>query len=243
MIKNILKKYPKKRSNLSDEWKMIHTFIYKESREGNNWLYRISQLLESWMHYKVSNNTNEGSDILEIGAGTLNHIKYENKYSKYDIIEPFIDLYKDKKELQNINNIFNDIKILDKNIKYDKIISIAVLEHVEDLPNLIALSATLLKNNGIFRSSIPSEGGVLWGLSWRISVGIQAKIKYGLDYSELMKYEHINDAEEIIEIIKYFYQDVKIERFPFNHNHLSLYTYINASNPDILKCNKFLKYI
>ena len=31
----------------------------------------------------------KGEDILELGAGNLNHIKYENSFKNYDIVEPF----------------------------------------------------------------------------------------------------------------------------------------------------------
>ena len=35
----------------------------------------------------------ENSKILEIGAGTLNHLKYEKNFSEYDIVEPFKNLF------------------------------------------------------------------------------------------------------------------------------------------------------
>ena len=40
--------------------------------------------------------------ILELGAGNLNHLKYERDFHIYDIVEPFRELYKDSPELKKI---------------------------------------------------------------------------------------------------------------------------------------------
>ncbi len=55
-----------------------------------------------------------------------------------------------------------------------------------------------------------------------------------------MQYEHINNAMEIIDVVKYFFEDVKIELFPLPMLHLSFYTKINASKPRITLCRNFL---
>ena len=40
-------------------------------------------------HKIISKKKFEKSKILEVGAGTLNHLKYEKSFSEYDIVEPF----------------------------------------------------------------------------------------------------------------------------------------------------------
>ena len=45
--------------------------------------------MESWAHKIISKKKFEKNKILEVGAGTLNHLKYEKSFSEYDIVEPF----------------------------------------------------------------------------------------------------------------------------------------------------------
>ena len=73
---DILKKFPKKRIVLSEEYLRIYNEHYKSNRGGEGFANKIAQKMELWMHKKVSKR--KGEDILELGAGNLNHIKYEN---------------------------------------------------------------------------------------------------------------------------------------------------------------------
>lgn len=184
------------------------------------------------MHYKVAKlKSNDSTRVLELGAGTLNHLSYEAS-SHYDVIEPNKELYKDKQsELKKVRNIYQDIQEVPDNIIYDRIISIAVLEHLEDLPAILEKSGRLLSNEGVFQAGVPSEGGFLWWCAWNFGTGVGFKKRTGLDYAPLMQHEHVNTVDEIVEVVKYYYQDVKIRRFPFPIKHLSLYTYIEARRP------------
>ena len=96
--KNLLKKFPKKRISLSKPLKKIFDIEYKKNR--NNFL---SQLSESWLHFSIKGrSSNLNNSTLEVGAGTLNHLKYESKKNleNYSIIEPKKYLFK--------NNIFKN---------------------------------------------------------------------------------------------------------------------------------------
>ena len=76
--------------------------------------------MERWMHRKVAEDIKPDSEksTLEIGAGTLNHLVYES-ISKYDIVEPFKELYIDSPELKKINTFYCDIAEIE-NKKYFK---------------------------------------------------------------------------------------------------------------------------
>lgn len=89
----------------------------------------------------------------------------------------------------------------------------------------------MLKEYGVFQAGIPSEGGLLWGLSWRISTGLVFRLKTGLDWSEYMRHEHVSSAKEILQLIKFVFREVKISRFPLPFNHLSWYVYVEARFP------------
>jgi hypothetical protein len=98
----------------------------------------------------------------------------------------------------------------------------------------------LLDADGIFQAGIPSEGGVLWGLGWRFTTGLAYYFRTGLNYKTVMRHEHVNNQKEIIAIVRHFYDDVFIARFPFNFSHISFYAYVEARNPRRLVAEEFL---
>ena len=233
-VSHILRRFPKKRPPLSKKFKNIYADQYKSNRSGSTLASSFAQKLESWMHKKVARATPlqqlNRCDTLEIGAGTLNQLPYELRNGNYDFIEPLDFLYSDSPFRKNTRTAYADIVDIPSSIQYNRIISIAVLEHVEDLPNLLEKCIEHMKDGGIFACGIPSEGGFLWGAAWRFSTGLEFRMRTGLDYSELMRHEHLNNAHEIECLLRYYFKDVEIRRFGFGM-HLSLYTYIECKNP------------
>ena len=223
---NLLKKFPKTRQVLSQKYKDIYNQHYISNREGSGFANLLSQKMEAWMHKKTSSIN--GKNILELGAGNLNHIVYENDYNNYDIVEPFSDLYKDSPNLSSVRSIFNSLSEVHN--KYDKIVSIATLEHLVDLPKEIQLCKNLLKEEGIFQVAIPCEGELAFRLGWMLTTGITFRIKYNLDYTRLMQYEHINSINEIYNILENNFNIVKFQRSPFLFplKHFSFYAYFEC---------------
>ena len=124
-------------------------------------------------------------------------------------------------------------------LSYDGILSVAVLEHLTDLPRILARAGVLLDKGGTFRAGFPSEGGFLWGLSWRMTTGIEYRLKRGLDYGAIMRHEHVNTDDEILSLLHYFFAQVSIRRFPFPSRHLSLYITAIAREPYLDRCLNF----
>jgi len=202
-LDQVLKSFPKTRSTLPLAYQKIYENEYKDNRTGVGLIGKIKSRLEDWMHMKVSVESKK--TILEVGAGTLNHVKFERGYLLYDIIEPMPFLYKNSKELQNINNIYKTSKDLKENILYSNIISIAVFEHMTELPLELIRLIEKLEDTGKLQTAIPTEGSLFWYLSWRFITGIPFYFKYKLDYKPFMRHEHVNSAEEIEILIKYLF--------------------------------------
>lgn len=238
-VPRLLKTYPRQRPPLPKEWEKIYTDTYKASREGRTALYRLTQQLESWMHRQVLSKQGSAQRLLEIGGGTLNHVPYECSVQSYDVVEPFQELYLGQPDVSRIGRFYDDIGQVPSSNRYHRIVSIAVLEHIADLPHAIARSGLLLERNGTFSAGIPSEGGFLWGFSWRASVGLVAKAKLGLDYGDLMRHEHLSSAPEIIAVVRYFFRNCRVTHFPLPSHNLSLYACIEASDPILERCSLF----
>lgn len=233
-ISTLLKTYPRTRPPLSKEFTAIYDIVYKNNRSGKGLLSYLSQSLESWMHKKVAHGglIYQGP-LLELGAGTLNHRPYEKDVISYDVVEPFTLLYEDSPDRATIRHFFPDIKAITDTSCYNRIISIAALEHICDLPTVLQQCTQLLAKDGLFQAAIPSEGGLLWRVAWECSMGLSFKLRTGLNYGELMRHEHVSNAVEIISLIRYYFHDVTLCRFPLQGHHTSLYCYIEAKNPRI----------
>ena len=234
--------FPKTRPPLPKEIKDIYSAHYKSNREGQTTASSLAQRMESWLHRQVAKDIVDPKKskmaTLELGAGTLNQLQYESEIQPYDIVEPFTDLYQGSPLLARVRNVYADISEVPTAYRYDRITSIATLEHVCNLPELVARSGLLLAENGTFRASVPSEGTFLWTLGWKLTTGLEFKLKYGLDYGLLMRHEHVNTVKEIEEVLKYFFGEVVCRVFGLAKS-ISLYRYYECSGPRVERCSDF----
>lgn len=198
----------------------------------------LAKRLESWMHREVA-RAGTGARLLEIGAGTLNHIVYERRHAIYDAIEPFEELWAGSPRLRDLRNLYRDIKEIPLTERYDRIVSVAVLEHLTELPLVVARSGLLLAEEGTFAAGIPSEGSLAWYLAWRYGTGIPYRLRTGLDYAPLMRHEHVNCAAEIEYVIARCFRHVRRKRFPAPLFHASVYTVLVATDPDVQACKTY----
>lgn len=163
-------------------------------------------------------------NVLEVGAGTGEHLGYINhKYKSYyitDISDEYLlsakEKYKNKSrikfEIQDATNLTY------KNETFDRLISIYNLEHLPN-PHLVLKEwRRVLKKNGTLSISIPLDGGVAWRLGRYLSTK-KTFTKIGLDYDYIIAREHINPSYNLISLIKhYFYVENELYfplRLPF----------------------------
>ena len=237
--KQILRSYPRSRPSLSEAHRRIYVAHYLENREGNGALTRLKKSMEAWMHRRVAARQ-QGGEILEIGAGTLNHVRFEPKSLVYDAVEPFRQLWEGRSDVQRLRNLYDSLAAIPEHVRYDRIFSIAVLEHLTDLPGIVAQAGLHLRPDGCFQAGIPSEGGFLWGLAWRLTTGISFRLRTGLPYSDIMRHEHVNTSVDIIAVCSYLFEHVVVHRFPTRSHHFSFYAVIEAHGPRIQRCRELL---
>jgi hypothetical protein len=237
--KYIRNNFPKKRTELPEAYKKIYVEHYAVNRGGTSTASRMSQLMESWLHKKTAADVAgiQGGPTLEIGAGNLNHLDYENS-GPYDIVEPFREMYEASDKLGRVRNVFNDIGQVG-NLTYKRILAIAVFEHLADLPDLVAQTCRLLDRGGSLRVAIPNEGTILWKLGWVFTTGLEFRLRYGLNYSVLRAFEHVNTADDIEIVLRYFYAKVKCSVLGINRS-LAFYRFYECSDPDMGKADEYL---
>lgn len=237
----VFENFPKTRPELPPAYQAIYAEQYKENREGGSAAAGLAQKLEAWMHRKVAADVQSLPDraTLEIGAGTLNQLKYEPHAAPYDVVEPFRYLFESSPELPRVRSIYDDIADVPAENRYDRVTSIAAFEHICDLPEVVARCALLLNERGTLRCAIPSEGTILWRLGYTFTTGLEFKRKHGLDYEVLMRHEHVNTAAEIEAVLRYFFGQVGRSVFGVARA-LSIYQFYECSRPDRDRCELYL---
>jgi len=228
----LLSRFPKARPALPPAFQAIYAAQYKENREGDSAAASLSQRLESWMHRKVAADVRDGQAVatLELGAGTLNQLPHEPSSAPYDIVEPFASLFEGSPRRPRVRDVFADIRDVPGHRRYGRITSIAALEHICELPYVLARSAALLAPGGVFRAAIPAEGGLLWKLGWSLTTGLEFRLRHGLDYGVMMAHEHVNTAAEIEALTRAMFAEVAVKSFGIGRQ-LSLYRFIEARKP------------
>ena len=223
---DVLSRFPKARPMLPDEYFKIWDEHYLDSRKGRTKATRAASFMEKWLHKKVAWTSKKSLKTLEIGAGTLNQLEFENP-DVYDIVEPQHILYEDSDLKDRVRYSFDDIMMICDDQKYDRIISVATFEHICNLPEVVEKCVKLLNDEGVLSVSIPNEGRFLWHFAYTVTTGREFKKKYGLDYEQWMRYEHVNSADEIEVVLKHFFKDVKIKHCGLGRS-LSVYRYLEC---------------
>ena len=249
----MFKQFPKSRPELPVDFQSIYAAHYRSNRDGATAGASLAQKLEAWMHRQVAGDVvggvaktevggNFDASTLEVGAGTLNQLAYEPPGAVYDIVEPFSALYAGSPYLGRVSEVFAGIVDVPLDRRYARITSIATLEHVCDLPQLVARMGLLLAQDGVVRVAIPSEGTLLWTLAWRLSTGLEFWLRYRLDYGVLMRHEHVNTAQEIEEVLRYFFGRVECRVFGVSRS-FSLYRYYECRDPMLDRCSSWARAV
>lgn len=231
-LSDVLAQFPKARPALPPELQAIYTRQYVENRSGATPAASLSQRLERWLHHQVAADVKTGAprSTLELGAGTLNQLAHEPASDAYDIVEPFEELFRDSPQRERIRDVYTDAAEVPADRLYDRITSVAALEHICDLPLVLAHAARHLNEGGTLRAAIPSEGGMLWKLGWMLTTGLEFRLRHGLDYGLLMAHEHVNEARDIETLVRALFEEVEIKSFGVGRQ-LSLYRFIAARKP------------
>lgn len=233
---------PKVRPPLPEGIARIYQSCYKVNREGGTPASSLAQRMEAWLHRQVAADVaadHSPRTTLELGAGTLNQFPFEPVVGPYDIVEPFTSLYEDSPLLGRVRHRYADIGEVPSDARYDRITSVATLEHVCNLPELLATAALLLAPGGTLRAAIPSEGTLLWTLGWRLTTGLEFRLRHGLDYGLLMRHEHVNTASEIEGLLRHFFREVEMRTFG-PARRLSLYQFFACAGPDLERSRAYL---
>jgi SAM-dependent methyltransferase len=173
--------------------------------------------IERFNHASVSRlPVKDGSTTLEIGAGMGAHSKFEDltrqQYYCLEYRRAFCD---------ELLKLFPADRVRHGDIEqrqpwpdgfFDRIVAIHVLEHLRNLPRAVAEIRRLLKPDGCFDAVLPCEGGIAYAVARKISSERLFRRRFGMDYTPIIRNEHVSTFEEIVEELERVFR-VRVRSF------------------------------
>lgn len=163
---------------------------------------------------------NQTIDILEIGAGKGEHLPYvRDNFTKYvmlDLLDPPNNFFWERD--QRVSWIVNDIcKFEMFGNKFDRIVVMCVLHHIDDLEAAFVNIKKLLKPGGTLSVFLSSDPGLMNRLYRRLIVTPRAKRLGFKDYELVNAIEHRNHYYSIKIQMNHMFAGYKIRRayYPF----------------------------
>lgn len=199
------------------------TQIYDESYYSSG--------LSSWAmnnsHKLLEKNLNQDkvyNSIIEIGAGTGEHVKHvTHKYSQYILSDHDSNALRFAEEKLKNYEYSSRLKykcmegnhISFESNTFDRLIATHTLEHITNPHLTLKEWARVTKHNGIISIIIPTDPGLLWRISRNLGPR-QSAIKKGLAYDYIIAREHVNSCANLISLLRYYFPDSKESWWPLN---------------------------
>ncbi len=102
-IEALLSTYPRTRPTLPDTYRHIYEREYKLQRKGARVIESLAKRIEARLHRRAA--TQSGPPVLEIGAGTLNYLRFESDLNAYDAVEPFTAIHKNNPRIEALHDL------------------------------------------------------------------------------------------------------------------------------------------
>ncbi|MGI2033763.1 class I SAM-dependent methyltransferase [Rhizobium panacihumi] len=204
-------KWPKEFPTLTPEQEIISDDFVKHWHDV---LPQNFGVVDEFNHTYVVNHAPQNfRRTLEIGAGSGEHMKYEEldeeqkqNYVAVDIRVNMIDEL--HRKFPDIQAVVGDCqkRMGFEDGHFDRILAIHVLEHLPNLPDAVREMYRLCdKQKGELAIVIPCEGSLAYSLARRISAQRIFENRYKQSYRWFIEREHVNLPDEIFEeITRYF---------------------------------------
>ena len=156
--------------------------------------------------YKVMQKIDmTGKHVLEIGPGSLPHIRFWNgrpkKYTLVDYQQNVLDRSISILEAEKIDVdscLINSHRLPISSNQVDIVISFYSLEHLYPLESYIGELKRVLRPGGILIGAIPAEGGLAWGAGRFLTSRRYIKRRSHINPDKIISWMHPNFADTIL---------------------------------------------
>jgi ubiquinone/menaquinone biosynthesis C-methylase UbiE len=171
---------------------------------------------------KAHSDESEFNRVLEIGAGTGEHVKFvRHKFEEYilsDLDQKTLDVAESKLKNQHADKLKFDCQegseLRYSDNSFDRVIATHVLEHIYQPHLALKEWARVVRDGGVLSILIPTDPGLAWRLGRHLGPRKNA-ISQGISYDYVMAREHVNSCNNLIAILRHYFPDAKESWWPF----------------------------
>lgn len=156
--------------------------------------------------------------VVEVGAGTGVHIGYVrhgfDEYVMTDLNPPMLDKIRSEGHSGRVVTACEDATALSfPDASFDRLIATHVLEHLPAPHEVLREWTRVLKPGGVMSLVLPCDPGLAWRLGR--AVGSRGKfVRAGIAYDYWMAREHINSINNLVSLLRYYFDDVGEQWLP-----------------------------
>jgi phosphatidylethanolamine/phosphatidyl-N-methylethanolamine N-methyltransferase len=198
---------------------------FSEVYDDANYSSPLQSAVMRASHKLVENEYNECTNfsrIIEIGAGTGEHLPYvRHGFDEYILSDP------DQKTLEVARNKLAGMhagklgfvaqtgsKLDYPEHTFDRLVATHVLEHIYH-PHLVLKEwRRVLKPGGVLSILIPTDPGLAWRLGRHLGPRRNA-LAQGIPYDYIMAREHVNPCNNLVALLRHYFPDAKEAWWPF----------------------------
>ena len=163
------------------------------------------------------------TNVLEIGGGAKFHLDWldGSRIESYTVSERRRVLeassrHRTPNEKVVFHYVDEDPAYAELNRKYSRIVASHVLEHIPDPEAVILKWSSMLDDDGVISVAIPCDPGWAWR-TLQLITSSKVKKVHGITARErdlLVSREHINAAQPLLRIFRYYFENLKVVWFP-----------------------------
>lgn len=210
--------WPRYRPILTELQQQIFADWYQHwlSKEGMQGRYSA---VDRFGHQYAAKTFIPGCRTLDIGAGNGAHLKYERldeqAYAALEMSELLAGQM--RSSFPQVNVVVGDCQeeLQFQDNYFDRVLAIHILEHLDGLPRTLDEVRRVLRRDGKFSVVIPCEGGRLYQIGRRFSSQRMFEKRYHQSYDWLIKYDHVNTAEDVLFELNKRFTVEETSYFPF----------------------------
>jgi phosphatidylethanolamine/phosphatidyl-N-methylethanolamine N-methyltransferase len=161
---------------------------------------------------KAFSNKKHFDRVLEIGAGTGEHLPYVmhsfSEYTASDLDPKTLEIAANKSKALHVGKVKFETQP-GSNLTYaadtfDRVIATHVLEHIYQPHLALKEWCRVLKSGGVLSILIPTDPGLAWRLGRHLGPRQSAMAK-GIAYDYVMAREHVNSCNNLIALLRHYF--------------------------------------